>query len=538
MGREDASGIQSGVNGGADVASLLSKVVANAPIVLFAIDRNGIFTLSEGRALIELGLVPGEVVGRSVFDVYAGSPEVIDAVERALNGEDFMSVVRVAGRTFESHYYTVFGDRGEASGLVGVAIDISDKSRLEEEQIRLSKLESLGLLAGGIAHDFNNTLSAILMNVGLAKSDAAVASSQARLRLDAVETECDIARGLTRQLMVFARGGVQTRASAELSEIVADSVAFALSGSSAIWEAHLEPSLWLINVDEAQIRQVLGNLIINASQSMPWGGVITIRAENAEIGEEEIESHLPLELGRYVKVIVEDQGCGIDPSIIERVIDPYFTTKPAGTGLGLATAHSIVAAHGGRLSVSSEVGRGTTVVLHLPACPDKPVADPALDHDAKDQASDADPSGADAKEEPIGVGADGDEVDQGGGSRILVMDDEPGVRDVLRLALGSAGYRIDLARDGDEVIDLYRRSLESGDRYSGVIMDLEVKAGLGGVEALRAILDLDPAARVIVSSGYTRDPAVADYASFGFVGALAKPYTVSELRRVISQVAT
>lgn len=489
--------------------AILETILEHAPIVLFAVDNEGIFTLSTGKGLEGLGLTPGQVVGQSVYDVYRDEPAAAESVKRALAGEEYFRVVQLSsGQRYEVHFEPVMRE-GKQVGVVAVAVDTTDARRREDEQVRISKLESLGVMAGGVAHDFNNILAAIIMNVGIAKERILQSDDGALEKCAEIEKACYQARDLTSQLMTLARGGPSVRELLDLRELIAESVAFTLSGTVVNWDAHFPMDLWSVEGDPSQIRQVVGNLVINAAQAMPDGGAVTIRAENVEIGPEEIERHFPLSPGKFVKVMVEDQGVGMNQEVIERAFDPYFTTKQGGTGLGLATASSIVRNHGGHVTIASEVDRGTVVVAYLPAVAGTPIIE-SLPPEA----------------DPVVPG------------RILVMDDEPGIRDVLRLALGKAGYQIDVARDGKEALALYSEALEAGNTYQAVILDLTIRGGMGGREAIVEFLDLDPNVRAIVSSGYSRDPVLSDYATYGFAASLVKPYTVSELTRVIAEAVS
>lgn len=501
----DSSSLDGGV---ARADAVLETILEHAPIVLFAIDNDGIFTLSTGKGLERLGLEPGQAVGQSVYDLYKDEPSAIHTIERALAGETTFEIVQLtAGQRYEVHFKPVESE-DHSTGVVGVALDTTEARRREDEQIRISKLESLGVMAGGVAHDFNNILAAIVMNVGIAKERIRNVDEAALEKCAEIEKACYQARDLTAQLMTLARGGPSVREPLDLRDLIAESVAFSLSGTIVNWDAHFPMDLWSAEGDPGQIRQVIGNLVINAAQAMPEGGAVTIRAENAEIGTEEVESHFPLNPGKFVKVIVEDQGVGMPADVIESAFDPYFTTKQGGTGLGLATAGSIVRNHGGHVSIASEIDKGTVVVVYLPASSGAPVR----------------------PEEP----ATGTSAETG---RILVMDDEPGIRDVLRLALGHAGYTIDVARDGEEALALYQQALDSEDPYQAVILDLTIRGGMGGREAISKFIEIDPGVRAIVSSGYSRDPVLSDFAAFGFAASLVKPYTVSELTRVIAQAA-
>ncbi len=382
--------------------------------------------------------------------------------------------------------------------------DISERLKIEEERLLLSKLESVGLLAGGIAHDFNNILTVILGNISLARLMATRNQEieGSLIRLAEAEQACQRAQALAGQLLSFAKGGQPIKKVTSLSDLTKESVTLALSGSKARSKLLIPDDLWPVEVDESQIIQVFNNLLINADQAMPQGGTITIRAENVMAGDE-----LPLPKGPYVKISVSDQGIGIPPNYLRKIFDPYFTTKQKGSGLGLATVHSIIRNNAGYITVESQVGVGSTFYIYLPAVKREALADKMG-----------------AAEPILGHG------------RIMIMDDEEMVRDVLGTMLQNLGYEVDYAVDGEEAVNLYAASQQTGQPYSAVIFDLTIPGGMGGREALRQILKRDPEVKAVVSSGYSDDPIMANFKEYGFKGVIAKPYKVTELSRALHEV--
>jgi len=383
--------------------------------------------------------------------------------------------------------------------------DITERRQMEEDILKIQKLESIGLLAGGIAHDFNNILTAILGNVSLAKLYDS--ESNAQERLEEAERACLRAKSLTQQLLTFSKGGTPIKKTASLSELLKDSSIFALSGSSTRCEYSMQDDLWLVEVDEGQISQVINNLVINADQAMPEGGVIRMSVRNIKI---EPENSLPLENGDYVKLSIEDQGVGISEEHLQKIFDPYFTTKQRGSGLGLATSYSIIKNHDGQISVESNLGIGTTFHIYLPASPEK-----TLVKEEKVQ------------EDPIT-----------GKGRILVMDDEEFIRELISDMLVRIGYEPTTALDGAEAIKLYKEAKNSDRPFDVVIMDLTVPGGMGGKEAIRRIMETDLEVKAIVSSGYSNDPIMADFRKYGFSGVIAKPYKTRDLSEILHKVIT
>lgn len=390
------------------------------------------------------------------------------------------------------------GDRA----ILALVRDITDRRRLEEELQKAEQLESIGVLAGGIAHDFNNILTAVLGNISLAK--AAVDPDAARSALRDAERATIRARDLTQQLLTFSRGGEPMTRVARIGPIVEEAAGFALRGSNVRCDFRIARDLRNVEVDEGQISQVVQNLVINAVQAMQQGGAIAVSAENVRVGRAD---SLPLEPGEYVRVSVEDEGSGIPRDHLDRVFDPYFTTKERGSGLGLATVYSIVRKHGGHVSLVSRDGEGTTVTVYLPA-----TSKPAVER----------------VEEEEQVRVDG--------MRILLMDDERLVREAAGRMLQRLGHAVVSARDGTEAIDLFRRAAGDGTGFDLVIMDLTIPGGMGGEEAITLLREIDPGVRAIVSSGYSIDPVMANFREFGFDGFIPKPYRLEEMRRAISRV--
>ncbi len=392
---------------------------------------------------------------------------------------------------------------GKPSGLRGIFIDMTERKRMEGELLKTQKLESLGVLAGGIAHDFNNILTAVLGNVALAKMSLQT-RDRVYNRLEETEKACLRARDLTRQLLTFSKGGAPVKKTVSLPELILDSAGFALRGSNVSCQYALSDDLWPVEGDEGQLSQVLSNLVLNAEDAMPDGGAITITARNVHLPKPLSSSTPP---GRYVKITVEDRGEGIPKELQPRVFDPYFTTKLKGSGLGLTTVHSIVQKHDGHVSVESEPGVGSTFTIHLPASESH--------YRAK------------AEEKcPL----------RGGRERVLIMDDEEVVRDIASAILTELGYEVEVSEDGVEAIGLYKRFKDLGKPFDAVIMDLTIPGGMGGREAVRKILQIDPGAKVIVSSGYSNDPIMSDHQKYGFADVVVKPYRITDLSEALRRV--
>ncbi len=391
-----------------------------------------------------------------------------------------------------------------SGGAIITSIDLTEHKTLVRELLKIEKLDSIGVLAGGIAHDFNNLLAAILGNLYLAKKYTSE-SDKVFARLTDIGKAALQARDLTMQLLTFSKGGAPIRETAPIAELIESSTSFALRGSNVKCEHFLPDNLWPVEVDSGQFSQVIHNLVINADQAMPDGGVITIRAQNCVVSAKDM---LPLKEGRYIKLSIEDQGAGIPSEHLEKIFDPFFSTKEKGSGLGLAAAYSIIKNHDGLISVDSRPGTGTTMYIFLPA---------AAAHTAI----------AAAAEEDILISGQG---------RILVMDDDEAVRKIAVAMLRLLGYTPEVAGNGLEALTLYKKGQEAGQPFAAVIMDLTVPGGMGGKEAVQRLLEIDPAAKAIVSSGYANAPIMADYRRYGFTGVIPKPYNIHELGKILHNV--
>jgi CheY-like chemotaxis protein len=307
------------------------------------------------------------------------------------------------------------------------------------------------------------------------------------------------------QLLTFARGGEPIKKVVSLQHLVNETFSLVLHGSNVKGAIDIPDSIYAIEADEGQMSQVFHNIIINAVQAMPGGGTLTVTALNETLSS---PNTLTLPAGVYVKISFTDQGCGIPDDDLKRIFDPYFTTKPSGTGLGLASVHSIVSRHGGHIGASSDASKGTTFTIHLIS-----TGKTHLNHQT------------DSVTQNTG--------DHNGGS-ILVMDDEEMIRNMTTEMLEYLGYQVATCENGAGAITRYKAAIESGSPYSAVIMDLTIPGGMGGKETARQILAIDPNACLIVSSGYSNDPIMSDYCTFGFTAAMAKPYNIKGLGQQLS----
>lgn len=381
----------------------------------------------------------------------------------------------------------------------------TEKRRMEEERLKMNKLESIGMLAGGIAHDFNNILTTILGNISLAKIYLKNDIKKVDAKINEAEKALFRARDLTQQLLTFSRGGVPVKKTILLEPLIKESVLFALRGSSVQVNFNISEDIFPTDVDEGMIGQAINNLIINAVQAMPDGGSIDVAVDNIILENKTTIEGLQLEKGSYVKITIKDHGIGISNEHIAKIFDPYFTTKEKRTGLGLATTFSIIQKHGGHITVNSELGIGTIFNIYLVASP-----------------------------EHITINRKTNKPVYGQG-KILIMDDDEDILNIAGEMLSTLGYEVEYAKNGVEAIDKYKKMLEQNNPFDLVIMDLTIPGGMGGKDAIKGLLALDRHVKAIVSSGYSDDPIMGNHTEYGFVGVALKPYKLNELSEIVQK---
>ncbi len=450
------------------------------------------------------GYKAADVIGKTVHEMHIKErvdPERFDnAVENIrVHGEYRYQLVQESdeGKRFvNSRVSGIYNPANELVGFALFSIDVTEQMIAEEEQLKLKKLESVGILAGGIAHDFNNLLMALLGNMELAKMNLVSNPERSHEYLENAGRSMETAVNLTRQLLTFAKGGDPLREVLHIEDTIIETAQFSLLGSNIKLQTNVAPGLWEVEADKGQLNQVITNLVINAKQAMPEGGVVTITMENVTLSD-----------GRYIQIIVQDKGTGITPQHLEKIFDPYFSTKQTGSGLGLASCHSIINNHNGSITAASELNEGTTFTILLP------IAEAAKEADT------------DEKEMPIS------EAGPIPDTHILVLDDDENVRNVTGRMLKRMGYHVTFAAEGMKAIEEYRFG-----QYDAVITDLTLPGGMGGEKVAQEILELNPQARLIVSSGYATGSIMANYKSYGFKGRLVKPYAYEDLRKILAEV--
>jgi PAS domain S-box-containing protein len=493
-------------------------------------DNDGVVILMNGTAESLTGWTAAEATGRPIKQVLnletadKGVP-VPDPVKQVLEAKtvielpDGCTLIAKDGsrRRIADSGAPIANASGAIIGVVLVFRDVTERQLLEQELVKMKKLESVGILAGGIAHDFNNLLTGIAMNLFIAKTEIPP-EQKAHEFIREAEAATFRATRLTQQLLTFAKGGKPVRKVDSIADLITDATGFLLSGTTVNYVLDLEKDLLPVLMDKGQIDQVLSNVVINAKQVMTQGGTITIKGENVAVdvegfaGKRHAGTLNRLRPGLYVKISVCDQGPGISPEIIDRIFDPYFTTKSEGSGLGLTIAYSIIQKHEGTLTVESVPGSGSVFSFYLPAAPEAPStpADTAIHGVPLEKVQKA--------------------------RRILIMDDEPAIRKAMAGLLEKLGFEVVGAANGEEAVRIFTEAHEAGRNFSLVILDLTVVGGMGGKECVRLLARVDPSVRAIVSSGYSTDPAMAAHAAFGFAAALPKPYELEQLMAVIHQV--
>jgi len=521
---------------------------------IFLSDETGKFVDVNQAACESLGYSKEELLKLTIGDIDAKSTGY-EAFQKVRNSIEKESIFRVNQQRKDGTILPVeitggVLNIGAKRIFLAIARDITERKRLDERMHRVNeeleervaertaelkraneqlnatieqgyhaqKMESLGILAGGIAHDFNNLLTVTLGNISVAKTIANPNEKLFRMLFDAEKASLR-ARDLAMQLLAFSKSGEPTKRIIRIAKLIEDSAIFAQRGSNVQCEFEIPDDLMSVDADETQIGQVASNIIINAIQAMPGGGTVKVRCENVKIGAGagEAGDSIPLAGGDYVRILIQDEGAGIPEEQINRIFDPFFTTKEDGTGLGLATAHSIIKKHGGYLTVKSTVGSGSTFYVYLPAAKEEML------------------TGADP-ETSLGDGHGTNDAGAIASGRVLVLDDEEDIRELLGMILVRFGYVVEFSEDGAETIAMYRGAMGSDHAFDVVIVDLTIPGGVGGGDVIRELTQIDPDVRAIVSSGYANDPMMLDYRKYGFSGAISKPYEVKDLIRTVREL--
>lgn len=487
---------------------ILETTIDAAPLVLFALDREGRFTFSGGKGLHDLGLRPGQVVGRSVYELYHDMPETLDHVRRALAGEDFsaLDVLPRGERVYETRWSPSWDGEGNQLGVIGVATDVTERVRMQEQLRSAQQMEAIGRLAGGIAHDFNNLMGIVLGYAQLLSAEEEL-TEKMQNSLNLVRKAAERAVSLTQQLLAFSRKQVLRPKIVDLNEIVTDvqKMLSRVIGEDIKIETRLDPNLSPVKADPVQLHQVLVNLALNSRDAMPMGGRLLIETSN--VGPDDaLAQPTDLPACPLVMLTVGDTGQGMSEETLKHVFEPFFTTKKLGkgTGLGLATVYGIVNQSGGKISVSSTPGQGTTFRVYLPTG-----GTPYTDATSQ------------TKVEKV----------VGGSETILLVEDEADLRQIAHVFLEHFGYRVLEARDGEEALRIGRNRADPID----LILTDVVMPGLSGRQLVEQILELRPGTKVVFMTGYADDMLLRHKVLEPGVALLEKPFDKIQLAKKIRE---
>ena len=545
----------------------LKSVVNNAPDIIFRLDPEGTIIFIN-KTIDEYGFSKDELIGKNILELVHPEDRTkaiyrvnekrtgdrrtksleLRLLTKCLTAVSFESKSKEFGSFLidaEGIYSSEKSRQDSFVGTIVVARDISERKRIEAQLQQAQRLESLGTMAGGIAHDFNNLLSIIVGNIELAQIDI---KPEARISgyIKEVEKAALRAKDLTARLITFSRGGEPVKKAGSIGELLKTSVKASLGGSDIDCEFFIPDDLWSVEFDAAQMKQAIQNMVINANESMSGKGTIKVYGQNITILERD---NLPLKNGQYIKISITDPGVGIPEKNLTKIFDPYFSTKEMGTqkgmGLGLSICNSIVEKHGGLITVESASGTGATFHIYLPSISAKSKA-PGAKRDLNTNQSKIAPdkSGSplcsDNHPRQIGISAPLQQSSianrQSSIQKVLLMDDEKMIRDFSIIVLKRLGYEAEVSIDGAEAIEMYKKAKESGESFDAVILDLTNQFGMGGKEAIRKLLEIDPDVKGVVSTGYSDDRVVTNFKKYGFCGVLTKPYTIAELSKTLKEI--
>ncbi len=485
-------------------ARTLRDILENTTDGFVALDFSWRFTYVNPEAERLLGRTREELIGGEIWEKF---PELCGTefeknyrrVMAQQESIEFEASDPAETKWFEVHCYPSGG------GVSAFFRDVTERKRAEDERLTTGKLESVGTLAGGIAHDLNNILTVISGNIGLAQLETPSDAKDLLICLSKAAQAAQHAAHLSSQLLTFSKGGAPVKKVIDISKVLTKASEFALHGSNVRAETEIPTNLWPAEVDPGQIEQVINGLMLNAREAMSAGGTVRVSARNVHL-ENKTGALLPG--GRYLKIAVADQGGGVPANIATRVFDPYFTTKPTSSGLGLSICFSIVKKHGGMLHLEQSSQAGAVFTFYLPAAKTEVVAPkPAVTP----------------------------QTFQFNNQRILLMDDEEGIRDLTSQLLGSLGYEVTAVPDGAQAIKSYERAMRRGENFQAVILDATIRGGMGGLATIERLRNLDPQVIGIICSGYSDEAALAEFLRYGFCAALPKPFTRRDLGDVLQR---
>ena len=489
------------------------SLVDNSADAIFLHDNAGHILDANQMACDSLGYSHSELLTMKIEDIEKCEKQFNDFHEftDSLNFDETYTINGLLQRKDKSQFPMEARVRkynfDSKSLIVALVRDVTERKRAEMEILRARKLDSIGLLAGGIAHDFNNLLGIIQGYIDLASRSIMTSPEKTKTYFQKATKATIQAADLTQQLLTFSKGGEPIKKMANILEIIHQSTDFSLHGSNIKVEYICQNNLWAANVDSGQISQVIQNLAINARQAMPDGGKLEIACHNFTVSE--LDNPANILPGNYIEVNVKDNGTGISEDVLDSIFDPYFTTKQEGNGLGLALSYSIIDKHNGHITVDSKLGSGTTFTLLLPADDEQILT---------------------TKKNVTAI------TTHTKNAHIMIMDDDAMLREISEEMLTNLGYDVTQSTDGGDALSQYKEAMNTGNNIDLVIMDLTIPSGIGGKEAIKLIQKIDPDVKVLVSSGYSNDPVMANYTDYGFLGAVKKPYSQDELAAAVNTV--
>lgn len=469
------------------------------------IDREGIILAANAVLAERLGRASEELTGKCLFaflPTHVSQSRKKAAHEVVATGKPVQTVDERNGRIYRTQWFPVFDQSGAVIQIAVFGADITETRRLESSLIQAQKMEAIGTLAGGIAHDFNNLLMGIQGRISLMLLDT-LPSHPFLEHLKAVEQYVQSAANLTKQLLGLAKGGKYQTKVTDLNDLVMrGSSLFGRTKKEITIHHNLQKSLWPVEVEPGQIEQVLLNLYLNAWQAMPGGGELYLETENVELDEGRVKPY-GFSPGRYVRLCVTDTGIGMDPTLVDRIFDPFFSTKGSGigTGLGLSTAYGIITNHGGFIEVSTQRGQGTTFSLFLPV----------------------------TEKSPIPVAKAPQEIARGT-ETILIVDDEEMILEVTKEILEKTGYRVMTAQSGKEAVELYG----SNPDIDLVVLDI-IMPEMSGEATLSMLQQINPEVKVLLASGYSVEGQASRMVARGCRGFVQKPFLLQELSKKIRE---
>lgn len=461
------------------------------------------------------GKRPQEYLGKTIHECDI-KPELCHVYENSLKrvfatGKPDCFIYEATGldgsrQLIDWQAYPEFGSDGDIESVVKVSRNITERRAYEQHQQRIRHLEALGVFAGGIAHDFNNILTVLSGKIGLLEA-MLPGDHTGHVHIKAANEAFERARSLSRKIMTFSKGGDPEKEILHLETLIKEIVDLDLSDSGIQATLQADRDLWPVEADRGQMQQVFSNLVVNARQAMQERGRLSIKLKNVHFQKRRFSSDL--HHTRYVRITVRDEGSGIDTRHLNRIFDPYFTTKDTGNGLGLATVYSIVAKHDGYISVKSRPGKGTVFSIHIPAT--------EAGMDTRVQASEAESASPKT-------------------GKLLFVDDDEIICDLAKTILEGKGYTVEVAKEGGVAVAKYQEALDSGAPFDCVIMDLSLQDGPGGEQIIRDLQRIDPNVKAIAASGLVHGPATSQYGEHGFKAFLPKPFTKQSLTDIIQKV--